>query len=71
MQDAYYNAIGEEDTYIVDLDYVLNAGLVHASLNTFSYEFHTPAQAFVWDWICSGHPDYTNLGRACAPLPTV
>lgn len=71
MQDAYYNAIGEEDTYIVDLDYVLNAGLVHASLNTFSYEFHTPAQAFVWDWICSGHPDYTNLGRACATLPTV
>ena len=54
----------------MDLDYVLNVGIVHAALNTFSYEFQTPAQTFVWDWICSGHPDYTNLGRACVPCPS-
>lgn len=66
-QDAYYNAIGEEDTFIVDQDYVLNIGLVHAAINTFSYEFHEPAQTFVWDWICSGHAKSTPLGRALAP----
>ena len=41
---AYYNAIGEEDTYIVDQDYVLNLGLVHAAINGYSYELHDPAQ---------------------------
>ena len=44
IQYAYYNAIGEEDTYIVDQDYVLNLGLVHAAINGYSYELHDPAQ---------------------------
>jgi hypothetical protein len=63
MQDSYYNAIGEEDTYVTDLDYVLNAGVVHAATLSYSYEWQSPAQTLVWDWICSGHPDTTNLGR--------
>ena len=24
-------------------------------------------QSFVWDWICSGHADRTDLGRSLAP----
>jgi hypothetical protein len=67
MKNAYYNAIGEEDTFIVDLDYVLNIGLIHAATLTYSYELHEPAQTFVWDWICSGHADQTPLGRSYAP----
>jgi hypothetical protein len=69
MQDAYYNAIGEEDTFVTDLDYVLNLGVVHAAVNSYSYEWQSPAQTLVWDWICSGHPEVTGLGRVYAPMP--
>lgn len=68
VQDSYYNAIGEEDTFVTDLDYVLNLGIVHAAVNSFSYEWQSPAQTLVWDWICSGHPEVTGLGRVYAPL---
>jgi hypothetical protein len=69
IQDAYYNAIGEEDTFVTDLDYVLNLGVVHAAVNSYSYEWQSPAQTLVWDWICSGHPEVTSLGRVYAPMP--
>ena len=67
MKEAYYNAIGEEDTFIVDQDYVLNLGLIHGAVLTFEPDFHDAAQTFTWDWICSGHADQTDLGRALAP----
>lgn len=69
MQNSYYNAIGEEDTFVTDLDYVLNMGVVHAALNSYSYEWQSPAQTLVWDWICSGHPEVTGLGRVYVPMP--
>ena len=66
MVDSMRDARIEENTHIVDQDYVLNMGIVHAAVNTFNWEFHAPAQAFIWDWICSGKVDYTNFGRAFA-----
>jgi hypothetical protein len=67
MKSAFYKAKAEEDTFIVDHDYVLNLGLIHAATITFEPDIHDAAQTFVWDWICSGHADQTNLGRALAP----
>ena len=32
-------------------DYILNAAVVHAALMTQTYEFHSQAQSFVWDWV--------------------
>jgi hypothetical protein len=45
---------------------VLNMGIIHAAVNTFNWEFHAPAQTFIWDWICSGKVEYTTFGRAFA-----
>eukprot|EP00892_Ulva_mutabilis_P001909 jgi/Ulvmu1/11719/UM008_0130.1 len=67
MQTAYRDATAEEDSGAVSLDDALNATLVYAALVTRSHEFHTPAQAFVWDWICSTNTYRTTLGRAIRP----
>jgi hypothetical protein len=66
MVDSYHSAVEEEDTHIVNQDYVLNAAVVHAAVNTYNWEFHAPAQSFIWDWICSGKVRYSKYGRAWA-----
>jgi hypothetical protein len=68
MRDAYKAATDELDTFIVNQDYTLNMGIVHAALNAETYEFQSRAQSFVYDWICGGgrteKVDYTKFGRA-------
>jgi hypothetical protein len=66
MVDSTKDAQAEESTHIIDQDYVLNMGVVHAAINTFNWEFHAPAQTFIWDWICSGKVEYSHFGRAWA-----
>lgn len=66
MVESHSEARIEEDTFIVDKDYVLNMGVVHAAVNTFNWDFHAPAQSFIWDWICSGKVEYSTFGRAWA-----
>jgi hypothetical protein len=48
----------------VSPDFVLNAAIVHATLNTQSWDFHGAAQGFIWDWVCSDNVQYTTFGRA-------
>jgi hypothetical protein len=31
------------------------------------WAFHTAAQSWIWDWICSGEVHYTTYGRAYLP----
>jgi hypothetical protein len=31
------------------------------------WSFHTAAQSWIWDWICSGDVTYTTFGRAWHP----
>jgi hypothetical protein len=57
-------AWNEQDSNIVSQDYILNAALVHAALNTRTFEFHSEAQSFVWDWVCDAAMHYTPFGRA-------
>jgi hypothetical protein len=64
MTRARDAALAEEDSNSVSLDYMLNAGIVHAALNTETWDWHSRAQSFVWDWVCSGDVEYTTFGRA-------
>ena len=64
MRESRSAAVGEHDTSAVSQDYMLAAGVVHAALNTETWEFHAQAQSFVWDWVCGGAAEYTTFGRA-------
>ena len=51
MRAAYTAATQEQDTFLVNQDYVLNMGVVHAAINTETWEFHSRAQSFIYDWV--------------------
>jgi cellulose synthase/poly-beta-1,6-N-acetylglucosamine synthase-like glycosyltransferase len=61
LKGAAYN---ERDDLSVTPDYLNNAAAVHAAVLTDDPEFHSVAQSFLWDWICSGEARYNKYGRA-------
>ena len=60
-------AFADRDNMAVSADYVNNVALVHAATITKDWSFHSAAQSWVWDWICSGEVTYTTFGRAYHP----
>ena len=60
-------AYAERDSMAVSLDYLNNVALVHAAVITKDWSFHSAAQSWIWDWICSGAVRYTVFGRAHHP----
>lgn len=57
-------AYNERDDLATTPDYLNNAAAVHAAILTDDPEFHSVAQSFLWDWICSGEAKYNKYGRA-------
>jgi hypothetical protein len=57
----------ERDSMAVSVDYINNVALVHAAVITKDWSFHSAAQSWIWDWICSGDVKYTTFGRAHHP----
>jgi hypothetical protein len=60
-------AFAERDSMAVSVDYLNNVALVHAATITRDWAFHSAAQSWIWDWICSGDVKYTTFGRAWHP----
>jgi hypothetical protein len=60
-------AFAERDSMAVSPDYLNNVALVHAATITRDWGFHSAAQSWIWDWICSGDVKYTTFGRAWHP----
>ena len=60
-------AFQERDSMAVGVDYMNNVALVHAATITYDWAFHSAAQSWIWDWICSGDVKYTTFGRAWHP----
>lgn len=60
-------AFAERDSMAVSMDYLNNVALVHAAVVTKDWSFHSAAQSWIWDWICSGAVRYTTFGRAHHP----
>lgn len=64
MRTTFKMAFSERDSMAVSLDYLNNVALVHAAVITKDWSFHSAAQSWIWDWICSGGAVYTTFGRA-------
>jgi Glycosyl hydrolase family 9 len=67
MRTTFKLAFAERDSMAVSLDYLNNVALVHAAVVTKDWSFHSAAQSWIWDWICSGSVKYTTFGRAHHP----
>ena len=67
MRETFQLAYEERDSMAVSMDYLNNVALVHASVITKDWSFHSAAQSWIWDWICSGDVTYTTFGRAHHP----
>jgi hypothetical protein len=67
MRTTFELAFSERDSMAVSTDYVNNIALVHAAVISHDWSFHSAAQSWIWDWICSGDVDYTTFGRAWHP----
>ena len=63
-RETFALAFAERDSMAVSPDYMNNVALVHAAVTTFDWSFHSAAQSWIWDWICSGDVRYTTFGRA-------
>lgn len=63
MQQLKRIAYSERDVISVSVDYLNNVAVIHAAVSTKDDEFHTAAQSFLWDWVCSGQVKYTTFGR--------
>lgn len=60
-------SFAERDNMEVSSGYLNNVALVHAATITKDWQFHSAAQSWIWDWICSGDVTYTTFGRAYHP----
>lgn len=67
MRTTFKLAFAERDSMAVSIDYLNNVALVHAAVITKDWSFHSAAQSWIWDWICSGNVRYTTFGRAHHP----
>lgn len=67
MRVTFELSYGERDSMAVTPDYMNNAAVVHAASVTRDWSFHSAAQSFFWDWICSGDVKYTTFGRSFHP----
>ena len=67
MRETFQLAYEERDSMAVSMDYLNNVALVHAAVITKDWSFHSAAQSWIWDWICSGDVTYTTFGRAFHP----
>jgi hypothetical protein len=64
MRTTFKLSFAERDSMAVSMDYLNNVALVHAAVITKDWSFHSAAQSWIWDWICSGTVTYTTFGRA-------